>query len=1101
MGGSGVLIVFAGLLLVSRIPPVLNYGSSSLSESSSAGLTVRNVYQELKDVSADWDTLGFHLGLSQKRLDALEKGCTNKVDLCYRRMLDAWYDEDLNPSWGKIIESLDKMGKNRLAESIRERYTHGECTGKHADAEVNVGLENHKEQMRKIESEYTKLAYKVMISMEEKVDLKKVKFWLTQIPVSLKYTQKHFLGGTTVQLISRAESLLEVFGHLAPHWNFLDYGLLEHVVTELGNGEVRQSMRRYIHKLTMFRKSVTVSEFRKLWPHEMDPPPESSKLVIKLNRTQSQLTLQDIEELRLDVAKSYSLVTLALRYGAYKGGSVVLTWFIPSPIAPQLVQDVKNGGSGFLKEHSITEVSIDGHTVAIVDSDWRVWNLVPSIRTAVCFWSTTYDYFLQPGKDIILSCSKTCAKASPPIWYHTLSKDPWLPMSEIATGPELKLSLHQPPVTTDVGYFCCACVGDHPKVNAICFGVAYMPHVTHFAITRKEKAVSGVHIGDQIIVECEVYGFPSHVDIAGHSEIELPQHTEVSPTWYSKMQFIEIPQANINHSGIYTCAALLHTSSDLCLMTENEKSSVLVYAPPTITSLKLLPQNNLRMCNYPLDTDIVLCHVTSSVSFNVTWLFNGKIVNYTTRCELNTYTSNTDDFTCVLEVFQASQDNGEYECVVNTPYETRETSLTVTQNFVRDSIMIITSIVCLNLVLMAAIHWMKTSVTILVSITSMSTAVLIPTLIPISTSEPSFVTVTVTVILMATLITFTLFRLFRLFPLKSFLEQLQYKEASQITRLSTMYRDFEQKRDHRRLLARLAAQTKYQSHEKHPHVPKQILLEQLGQDIPKEYRPFITIVGVYHPNGIAVNDRGNIVVAEKNCISIFTCSGKKIRNFDSELFLPRGVTFDSAGTILVTDVWSHSIKKFTPEGKFLIAVGRKGTAELEFDCPIGIGINHKNKKVYVCDQRNNRVQILNEDLTFSSSFGSNEEFKYPWDVAFDSTGNVYIVHSSNQCIRVFTPEGSYVRKFGKEGSGEGELNWPSSVSIDSNDIVYVTDKDNHQVSIFTCQGEFIRLFGTKGERPGEFNQPCGIAVDTSGLVYVSDTNNSRVQGFKNMHSL
>ena len=196
-----------------------------------------------------------------------------------------------------------------------------------------------------------------------------------------------------------------------------------------------------------------------------------------------------------------------------------------------------------------------------------------------------------------VACSKTCAKASPPIWYHTLSKDPWLPMSQIAAGPELELSLHQPPVTTDVGYFCCACIGDHPKVDNICFGVTYMPHIAHFSITRKGKAVSGVHVGDHIKIKCGVFGLPSHVDIAGDSEIaKLPQYTEVSLTWYSKMQYIEIPQANINHSGIYTCAALLHASPDLCLMTEHVRRSLVVYAPPT--GLRRLTENEIF--NFPI---------------------------------------------------------------------------------------------------------------------------------------------------------------------------------------------------------------------------------------------------------------------------------------------------------------------------------------------------------------------------------------------------------------------------------------------------------------------------------------------------------------------
>ena len=286
-------------------------------------------------------------------------------------------------------------------------------------------------------------------------------------------------------------------------------------------------------------------------------------------------------------------------------------------------------------------------------------------------------------------------------------------------------------------------------------------------------------------------------------------------------------------------------------------------------------------------------------------------------------------------------------------------------------------------------------------------------------------------------------------------------------------------------------------------------VKQVQEDIPKSLQPEVTIGGVSYPSGIAVNSRGEIAVAEHNCVSIFTSRGEKMNTFgiSSEPVQlscrhPCGVVFDSAGNILVTDIPSHCIKKFTPEGKFLTAVGRKGTEEFEFSYPAGIGIHPTSTKLYICDRYNHRIQILNEDLVFSSSFGSRGRgerlFTFPRDVAFDSIGYVYIVDSVNHCIQVFTPEGEFLRKFGKKGSGEGELSLPSGVCIDSSDVVYVTERDNHRVSLFTSEGKFMQSFGTEGERPGEFNEPCGIAVDTSGLVYISDTNNNRVQGFKNL---
>lgn len=81
--------------------------------------------------------------------------------------------------------------------------------------------------------------------------------------------------------------------------------------------------------------------------------------------------------------------------------------------------------------------------------------------------------------------------------------------------------------------------------------------------------------------------------------------------------------------------------------------------------------------------------------------------------------------------------------------------------------------------------------------------------------------------------------------------------------------------------------------------------------------PIMTIHEVKRPMAVAVNQSGEVIVAESDgsCISIFTPSGERLRSFGTRgcgegLFKsPRGVAVDSEDNILVADI-NHCIQKF-----------------------------------------------------------------------------------------------------------------------------------------------------------------------------------------------
>ena len=260
-----------------------------------------------------------------------------------------------------------------------------------------------------------------------------------------------------------------------------------------------------------------------------------------------------------------------------------------------------------------------------------------------------------------------------------------------------------------------------------------------------------------------------------------------------------------------------------------------------------------------------------------------------------------------------------------------------------------------------------------------------------------------------------------------------------------------------------------------------------------------TIDGLNRSFGVAISDDGHVIVTETNgnCITVLDREGKKVKSFTSsgniKFSSPHGVAITPDNFILVTD--NHKIQILTMNGKLIASVGRKGSKPLEFNVPVGITISPTTGHIYVANYNNHRIQVLNPDLTFSYSFGSNGlaegQFSYPEFIAIDNQGLVYVSDSGNHRIQVFTSEGKYISQFGTGGSGPGQLQSPTGLVINNN-LLYVAEYGNHRVSIFTTDGQFVSSFGVHGNKKDQFYCPYGITLDNEGYLYICDLRNNRL---------
>ena len=233
--------------------------------------------------------------------------------------------------------------------------------------------------------------------------------------------------------------------------------------------------------------------------------------------------------------------------------------------------------------------------------------------------------------------------------------------------------------------------------------------------------------------------------------------------------------------------------------------------------------------------------------------------------------------------------------------------------------------------------------------------------------------------------------------------------------------------------------------------------------------------------GVAVNSRGHVFVFTRSNSALgpaygpaaaqlfeFGSKGEFLREIGKGLYAwseAHSVRIDKDDNIWAIDKGSDMMIRFNPAGRVMMTFGRRSESADAGAKPWG-----------------------HPDPPLPPLEGL---FRQPTDVAWDSSGNIYITDGYvNSRVAKYDKNGDWVTSWGEKGTGPGQFRIPHAIVVDRNNNIYVADRTNRRIQIFDTEGRFLRMFTIDVPPPPGTRAVNGTTPTGQALAAVSGAPNS-----------
>jgi sugar lactone lactonase YvrE len=311
---------------------------------------------------------------------------------------------------------------------------------------------------------------------------------------------------------------------------------------------------------------------------------------------------------------------------------------------------------------------------------------------------------------------------------------------------------------------------------------------------------------------------------------------------------------------------------------------------------------------------------------------------------------------------------------------------------------------------------------------------------------------------------------------------------------------------------------------------------------------FGTNASFYYPVGVAVDASGNLFIADignhvirklspDNIVT--TVAGNGARGYSGDgglaanasLDFPYNVAVDASGCLFIADHGNVRIRKVNTNGIITTLAGNGvrgysgdgGAATGASLCsPDGLSVGASGS-LFLAEDLTNRIRKVDSNGTITTVAGkgtagysgdggaaTNASLYFPYDVAVDASGNLFIADEQNRRIRKVDPGGIITPVAGKgtagySGDGGAATNAsmdPVGVAVDASGQLFIADYNNHRVRKVDTGGIITTVAGTGAHdysgdggpaTTATLNFPADVTVDRFGNLFIADEGNNRVR--------